>query len=54
MLETLQRLEAGTIHPVRQDHAGASLAPILEREDALVDFTRSAQENYNRWRGFQP
>ena len=54
MLETLQGLEAGTIHPVPQDHAGASLAPILEREDALVDFTRSAQEIYNRWRGFQP
>jgi methionyl-tRNA formyltransferase len=54
MLKTLQGLEAGTIHPVPQDHAGASLAPILEREDALVDFTRSAQEIYNRWRGFQP
>jgi methionyl-tRNA formyltransferase len=54
MLETLQGLEAGMIHPVPQDHAGASLAPILEREDALVDFTRSAREIYNRWRGFQP
>jgi methionyl-tRNA formyltransferase len=54
MLETLQRLEAGTIHPVPQDDAQASLAPILEREDALVDFTRSAAEIYNRWRGFQP
>ncbi len=54
MLETLQGLEAGAIHPVPQDHAGASLAPILEREDALVDFTRSAREIYNRWRGFQP
>jgi methionyl-tRNA formyltransferase len=54
MLDTLQGLEAGTIHPVPQDHAGASLAPILEREDALVDFTRSAREIYNRWRGFQP
>jgi methionyl-tRNA formyltransferase len=54
MLETLQGLEAGTIHPVPQDHAAASLAPILEREDALVDFTRSAGEIYNRWRGFQP
>ena len=54
MLETLQGLEAGTIHPIPQDPAGASLAPILEREDALVDFTRSAQEIYNRWRGFQP
>jgi methionyl-tRNA formyltransferase len=54
MLETLQGLEAGTIHPVPQDHAGASLAPILEREDALVDLTRSAREIYDRWRGFQP
>jgi methionyl-tRNA formyltransferase len=54
MLETLQGLEAGTIHPVPQDNAAASLAPILEREDALVDFSRSAREIYNRWRGFQP
>ncbi len=54
MLETLQGLEAGTVHPVPQNHAEASLAPILEREDALVDFTRSADVIYNRWRGFQP
>jgi methionyl-tRNA formyltransferase len=54
MIETLQGLEAGTIQPVAQDNAAASLAPILEREDALVDFTRSAGEIYNRWRGFQP
>ncbi len=54
MLETLAGLEAGTIQPVPQDNGRASLAPILEREDALVDFTRSAAEIYNRWRGFQP
>ena len=54
MLETLAGLEAGTIQPIPQDNAGASLAPILQREDALVDFTRSAAEIYNRWRGFQP
>jgi len=54
MLETLRDLEAGTIHPVPQDNAGASLAPILQREDALVDFAWSAREIYNRWRGFQP
>ncbi len=54
MVETLSGLEAGTIAPVPQDHAAASLAPILEREDALVDFTRTAAEIYNRWRGFQP
>jgi methionyl-tRNA formyltransferase len=54
MLETLKGLEAGTVHPIPQDNAGASLAPILEREDALVDFARPASEIYNRWRGFQP
>jgi methionyl-tRNA formyltransferase len=54
MRETLVGLEAGTIQPIPQDNSAASLAPILEREDALVDFTRSAAEIYNRWRGFQP
>jgi methionyl-tRNA formyltransferase len=54
MRETLEGLEAGTIQPIPQDNARASLAPILQREDALVDFTRSAAAIYNRWRGFQP
>jgi methionyl-tRNA formyltransferase len=54
MLETLAGLEAGTIQPIPQDNAGASLAPILEREDASIDFARPAGEIYNRWRGFQP
>lgn len=54
MIETLEGLEAGSIQPIPQDNSAASLAPILEREDALVDFARSAGEIYNRWRGFQP
>ena len=54
LLETLAGLEAGTIHRIPQDNAGASLARILEREDALIDFARPAAEIYNRWRGFQP
>jgi methionyl-tRNA formyltransferase len=54
MIETLAGLEQGRIQPIPQDHAQASLAPILDREDARVDFTRPAAEIYNRWRGFQP
>ncbi len=54
MLDTLAGLEANSILPIRQDDSAASLAPILKREDALIDFTRSANEIYNRWRGFQP
>jgi methionyl-tRNA formyltransferase len=54
MVETLEGLKTGSIQPVPQDHTQASLAPILEREDAQVDFVRPASEIYNRWRGFQP
>jgi methionyl-tRNA formyltransferase len=54
MLETLAGLETGSVTPTPQDHAQSSLAPILQREDALVDFARTGREIYNRWRGFQP
>jgi methionyl-tRNA formyltransferase len=54
MIETLRGLEQGTLHPVPQDHSKATLAPILKKEDGLVDFNRSAFEIYNRLRGFQP
>jgi methionyl-tRNA formyltransferase len=54
VVETLGGLQAGTIHPQPQDHSQASLAPILKKEDGLVDFSRSAAEILNRVRGFQP
>jgi methionyl-tRNA formyltransferase len=55
MVETLARLSAGTVQPQPQNHAGATFAPILDREDGRMDFAaRTAHELYNRWRGFQP
>jgi len=55
VVETLKGLEEGTILPRPQDHAGATLAPILQREDGRIDFAgRTATEIRNRWRGFQP
>lgn len=55
MLETLTGLAGGSIQPRPQDHARATLAPILTREDGSMDFAaRTATELYNRWRGFQP
>ncbi len=54
MVETLRRLEFGDIFPQAQDHALATLAPILTREDGWMDFSRTAQQTYDRWRGFQP
>jgi methionyl-tRNA formyltransferase len=55
VLETLAGLDAGTIQPRPQNHAGATLAPILVREDGQMDFAAyTATELKNRWRGFQP
>ena len=54
LVETLARLQQGTLKPVPQDNSLATLAPILKKEDGLVDFTRTATEIQNRLRGFQP
>lgn len=54
MAETLQGLEAGRIRSTPQDHTKATLAPILKKEDGRIDFRRTADEIYNRLRGFQP
>ena len=54
MIETLRRLQAGAIRPRKQDNAQATFAPVLKKEDGRIDFGRSAQEIYNRLRGFQP
>jgi methionyl-tRNA formyltransferase len=54
IVETLRGLEDKSVRPVQQDHATATLAPILKKEDGLVDFTRTATEIHNRLRGFQP
>ncbi|MGA8866133.1 MAG: methionyl-tRNA formyltransferase [Candidatus Sulfotelmatobacter sp.] len=54
IVETLRGCQAGAIHPRPQDHSQATLAPILKKEDGIVDFSRPANEIFNRLRGFQP
>ncbi len=55
VVQTLAGLESGGVIPRPQDHAHATLAPILQREDGRMDFAaRTATELKNRWRGFQP
>jgi methionyl-tRNA formyltransferase len=54
VVKTLLGLQDDTIHPQPQDNTRATLAPILKKEDGLVDFSRSDAEICNRLRGFQP
>ncbi len=54
MVETLRGLDTGNVRPVPQDHSQATLAPILKKEDGRIEFTRGAEDLFNRLRGFQP
>lgn len=54
MLQTLRGLEDDTLGGRPQNDGEATLAPILTREDGRLDLTRTAQQTYDRWRGFSP
>jgi methionyl-tRNA formyltransferase len=55
LVRTLEGLADGSVIPQPQDHARASLAPILTREDGRIRLEEeSAQQVYDRWRGFSP
>ena len=54
MEETLRGLAAGAIAPRPQNHAEATLAPILKKEDGRIDWNLPAREIYNLIRGFAP
>jgi len=54
MVETLRGLESGSIQSRPQDNSRATLAPILNKEDGRMDFSRPAEVLVNRLRGFQP
>ncbi|HTQ59943.1 MAG TPA: methionyl-tRNA formyltransferase [Candidatus Solibacter sp.] len=54
MAETLRGLASGSIVLRPQDHQQASNAPILKKEDGLINWSLTAQEIFNRIRGFAP
>jgi|SRR5262245_31883568 len=54
LLETLCRLKEGSLAPTEQDESQATLAPILKKEDGLIDWHRAALEVERRVRGFDP
>jgi methionyl-tRNA formyltransferase len=53
-IETLRRLEKGDIQPRPQDHNQATLAPILKKEDGVIDWRLTAPEIERRVRGLRP
>ena len=54
LVETLARIEAGSIQPELQDDSQATLAPILKKEHGVIDWNWPAKKIADRSRGFLP
>ena len=54
LAETLPQIASGGIQATPQDDREATYAPMLKREDGLIDLRMPAREIANRVRGFQP
>jgi methionyl-tRNA formyltransferase len=54
LVETIAQLKSGTLTPSKQDDEQATLAPLLKKEDGLIDWTMKATSLADRVRGLSP
>ncbi len=54
LVQTLAGIDAGSVLPEPQDNSKASLAPILKKEDGVIDWNWPAPKIAGRARGFLP
>lgn len=54
LIDTLTQLKGGTLVPTKQDDQQATMAPLLKKEDGLINWTLSATSLTNRVRGLSP
>ncbi len=54
LVDTIIQLKAGRLTPKKQDDGQATLAPLLKKEDGLIDWTMNATVLGNRVRGLSP
>ena len=54
LVETIAQLKAGTLVPQPQDRSQATLAPLLKKEDGVIDWALPATALANRVRGLSP
>ncbi len=54
LVDTLRRLEAGTLERIPQDHASMTYDPMLTKEMGVIDWTHGAKDIVNRIHGLNP
>ncbi len=54
LLETLDKIEKGTITPIKQDDSKATHVSMIKKQDAIIDWSQTATEIFNKVRGMNP
>jgi len=54
LISTIKKIEDSTLHPVSQNHASATYAPMLKKNDGRIDWKKSASEIERFIRGVTP
>lgn len=54
LLETLDAMEKGTIHPIKQDGSMSTYASMLSKEETVIDWNMQAESIHNKVRGMNP
>jgi len=54
LVETLLKLDQGTLQPIPQDGNQATYAPLIQKQDYELDWSRPAIALHNQVRGFYP
>ncbi len=44
LIKTIEGIENGTITPIKQDETQATYAPIIKKQDGLIDWSKTARE----------
>lgn len=54
LLETIQKMKEGSLIPKMQDETEVTFAPMIKKQDGLIDWTQPAATIERRIRGFSP
>lgn len=54
LIETIKKAECKTLNPIKQDETWVTYAPLLKKQDGLIDWTKTADDIRNLIRGAQP
>ena len=54
LLKTLKGIVDGSVKPVKQDPEKATLAPMLDKGESVIDWSSSARDVHNKVRGMDP